>query len=111
MTHGPPEGILDQCPAGSVGCENLLRAVRRVKPTMHCFGHIHEQNGVQVVDWDQPLSGIGKPGNSKNPYPEPFVWETGRGSQTLAVNAAIMTVSGEPDNAPWLISLPLPRSS
>ena len=32
MTHGPPKGILDGCSNGNVGCTNLLRAVRRVKP-------------------------------------------------------------------------------
>ena len=31
--------------------------------------------------------------------------------KTLAVNAAIMDGDYEPQNAPWLISLELPRSS
>lgn len=57
MTHGPPKGILDGCPQGNVGCRNLLRALRRAKPLMHCFGHIHEGNGVEIVDWDAEASG------------------------------------------------------
>jgi Icc-related predicted phosphoesterase len=37
ISHGPPEGILD-C---GQGCPALRRAVIRVKPRLHCFGHIH----------------------------------------------------------------------
>lgn len=106
MTHGPPKGILDACPQGSVGCENLLWAVRRVKPRMHCFGHIHEGNGGRVVDWERPAGD--EEGVIENAYPEPFVWEGGHGGQTLVVNAAIMTGDNKPENAPWLISLELP---
>ena len=57
MTHGPPKGILDWCPEGNVGCNNLLQAIRRVKPRMHCFGHIHESNGVEIIDWRGPAFG------------------------------------------------------
>lgn len=51
MTHGPPQGILDLCMAGNVGCPHLLRAMKRVRPMMHCFGHVHEGSGIEVVDW------------------------------------------------------------
>lgn len=44
VTHGPPMGILDQCPQ-SVGCQDLLDRVRIVKPKLHIFGHIHEGAG------------------------------------------------------------------
>lgn len=50
MTHDPPKGILDHCPGGSAGCEHLLRAVRRAKPLMHCFGHIHEGYGIEEIE-------------------------------------------------------------
>jgi predicted phosphodiesterase len=43
VTHGPPQGILD----GGQGCPALRRAVIRVKPKLHCFGHIHSAYGVQ----------------------------------------------------------------
>ena len=125
MTHGPPKGILDWCPQGNVGCPNLLRAVRRVKPLMHCFGHIHEGHGVDAVDWkkkQQPVAERPPRKNEavhryfeddpiENPYPKPFVWDHGRGDRTLAVNASIMTGEYKPENAPWLISLNLPRCS
>lgn len=46
ITHGPPFGILDQTIYGQqVGCEELLKAVLRVKPRIHLFGHIHEGYG------------------------------------------------------------------
>ena len=46
VTHGPPAGILDRVVDGrSVGCADLLDAVRRVRPLLHVFGHIHEAYG------------------------------------------------------------------
>ncbi|MCJ1294033.1 hypothetical protein MMC34_005590 [Xylographa carneopallida] len=123
MTHGPPRGILDSCPGESVGCDNLLRALRRVKPTMHCFGHIHECNGVEVIEWQKLAIGPSlqpdldavqkyfKNDPIENPYPAPYVWKYGHGERTLAVNAAIMTVRYKPENKPWVINLDLPRSS
>ena len=47
LTHGPPYNILDLCDNGWVGCEDLLEAVKRVKPKIHAFGHIHQQNGIK----------------------------------------------------------------
>lgn len=46
VTHGPPRGHGDltaRCELA--GCEDLLAAVRRVKPRWHVFGHIHEGYG------------------------------------------------------------------
>ena len=117
MTHGPPRGILDWCLQGHVGCNNLLQAVRRVQPKMHCFGHIHESNGAEIIDWGNHAMG---PKNEtvhryiedviENPYPRPYIWDDSMG-RTLAVNAAIMNGINRPENAPWLISLDLRRSS
>lgn len=42
ITHGPPNGILDQTPAGDfAGCEELRSRVEEIKPKLHIFGHIH----------------------------------------------------------------------
>lgn len=125
MTHGPPKGILDWCPQGNVGCDNLLNAIRRVKPIMHCFGHIHESHGMEIIDWKKMRS-TGHPQlrkneaihrffededeETKNPYPEALVWKGAKEEKTLAVNAAIMTGENKPENAPWLFELRLPRS-
>ncbi|KAL4948371.1 hypothetical protein BDW69DRAFT_198931 [Aspergillus filifer] len=58
LTHGPPMGILDQVvPSGdSVGCEHLFRAVRRARPALHVFGHIHEGYGARRVEWEDSHS-------------------------------------------------------
>jgi len=47
ITHGPPHGIGDKTDAGELaGCEDLLRAVLRIQPKAHVFGHIHEGYGI-----------------------------------------------------------------
>jgi len=47
ITHTPPYGILDRVDSGEhVGCEDLRRALQRVKPKVHVFGHVHEDRGV-----------------------------------------------------------------
>ena len=125
MTHGPPKGIRDWCSGGNVGCKNLLRAIRRVKPIMHCFGHIHEGHGAEIIKWKK-MKSTSRPQSwkneavhrafededetTKNPYPEPFVWKVAKGEKTLAVNACIMTGGYEPLNPPWLVELELPRA-
>ena len=61
ITHGPPKGILDIAPSygrGSGGVElcgdnSLLKAIYKVKPKYHCFGHIHDNqagdnNGILI---------------------------------------------------------------
>lgn len=49
-THGPPYGILDQTMLGAaVGCYDLLQRVMEVKPKVHLFGHIHENNGMKEI--------------------------------------------------------------
>lgn len=60
ITHGPPVGILDRVPDGQeVGCVDLANAVQRVRPKVHCFGHIHdsygwtERNGIQYFNCAQ----------------------------------------------------------
>ncbi len=46
ITHGPPHGKLDTVPGGEkVGCRELQKALLRVKPKLHVFGHIHEGYG------------------------------------------------------------------
>ena len=46
ITHGPPYGILDQTHKGDhVGSVGLMKAVQRIRPRLHIFGHIHEGHG------------------------------------------------------------------
>lgn len=53
VTHGPPRGVLDRSwmTGEHVGSPELLAAVRRARPLLHCFGHIHEGWGAEVVAW------------------------------------------------------------
>ena len=52
VCHGMPYGILDECPDINdssklvhVGCEELLKAVYRIKPKLFIGGHLHEGHG------------------------------------------------------------------
>jgi len=124
MTHGPPRYILDESPDGrSAGCEHLRRAVCRVKPFLHCFGHIHNAYGAQRVDWDDqaimndfaalPKEFVGRKQSTRNGFSKlsPSSAEAFRyGKQTLFVNAAIVNEDGIPLNAPWIVDLDLPCS-
>jgi len=57
ITHGPPNGILDQTPQGDfAGCEELRRKIEEIRPKAHIFGHIHcgygmtERFGVKFIN-------------------------------------------------------------
>lgn len=52
VTHGPSAGFNDECPdfrvrgkMVNVGCEDLKEALKRVKPKVHCCGHVHYGHG------------------------------------------------------------------
>ncbi|KAI4114098.1 MAG: hypothetical protein LQ345_005062 [Seirophora villosa] len=113
MTHGPPKGILDHCHQGNAGCPNLLQAINRAKPLLHCFGHIHEGAGAVLLDWkapDQASLEQALPENLPqmdvpNQFPAPVSQEFVRGSKSLMVNAAINDGANSPVNAPWLVDL------
>lgn len=121
MTHGPPYSILDRTmrAAEDVGCPGLLAAVRRARPRVHCFGHIHEGYGALLMPWEdedekmmveleggivdkaemKPLSLCAQDEESLGSVP---------GKHTLFVNAAIMNVHYQPLQSPWLVDLDLP---
>ncbi len=51
ITHGPPRGYGDECGnPHRVGCDDLRAALARVRPRLHCFGHVHQDGGVWEVD-------------------------------------------------------------
>lgn len=53
VTHGPAFGILDTCEGRRdehLGCEDLLKAIKRIKPKFHICGHIHSGYGIKVED-------------------------------------------------------------
>jgi Icc-related predicted phosphoesterase len=46
ITHGPPQGILDRNYSGQrIGDASLYKRVEVVRPKLHLFGHVHDQNG------------------------------------------------------------------
>lgn len=66
ITHSPPLKIMDGVPISrynpdrgmeNVGCFDLMEAVKRVKPKIHLFGHIHEGYGVVEQDGTMFVNG------------------------------------------------------
>ncbi len=51
VTHGPPRGYHDWSDYGKehCGCDDLLEAVKRVRPKVHVMGHIHGARGSSVL--------------------------------------------------------------
>lgn len=57
ITHGPPKGVLDYTDSRTrAGSPSLFAAIARAKPTLHCFGHIHEGWGAKLVSWRDEIS-------------------------------------------------------
>lgn len=61
VTHNPPKYHLDLPGGAALGDEHLLEEVRRVKPRLHVFGHVHAgrsdalsrmRDGQEHVRWD-----------------------------------------------------------
>ncbi|KAJ4349866.1 uncharacterized protein N0V89_008485 [Didymosphaeria variabile] len=52
VTHTPPKYHMDLSLPSGMGCEHLAKEVKRVKPTLHVFGHVHWGAGQEVVWWD-----------------------------------------------------------
>ena len=53
ITHSPPYSILDLVPrVGEChGSPSLYKEiVERIRPKVHCFGHIHEGYGIKIID-------------------------------------------------------------
>lgn len=76
VTHGPPWGTLDVSFPGTknLGCEELAKAVERIKPKIHVFGHIHGDFG-QVRKDDTLFLNVSQLDESYNLVNEPVVVE------------------------------------
>ncbi|EUC43487.1 hypothetical protein COCMIDRAFT_100669 [Bipolaris oryzae ATCC 44560] len=132
MTHGPPKYILGETAGDSAGCEHLRNAIVRVKPRLHCFGHIHlpregwTYQAHRLAYKDPPKPDSGEPGLIATIFKDwvgsnqarkkgfrclpPGSAEDFRASkqQTLCVNAAMEGEKGELEHPPWLVTLDLP---
>jgi Icc-related predicted phosphoesterase len=71
VTHGPPLGVLDY----GRGCAALRRAVIRVQPKLHVFGHVHSGYGTRPTQ------------------------------HTLFVNASTLDEDGAPSHSPVSLNL------
>ena len=123
MTHTPPLGHLDQVKNGGyLGCRSLQRAIARVKPRLHCFGHIHEAYGAERITWSGLLPDYDDEKSIRcrqtfEPSAESYLDFSNtaqhplqHGTDTLMVNAAIMNHDNQPVQAPWIIDLELPMA-
>ncbi|GIJ84480.1 hypothetical protein Asppvi_003327 [Aspergillus pseudoviridinutans] len=123
ITHGPPAGVLDTVVnGGSVGCEGLFAAVKRARPRMHVFGHIHEGYGALRGEWgtDMTLGGTRVVCDEDRVREEGGAYvdvsaDSGRplrfGEETLFVNASVLNERYRAVNAPWVVDLDLPVAS
>ncbi|KAH6664446.1 Metallo-dependent phosphatase-like protein [Halenospora varia] len=121
MTHGPAKYRLDiSSSSESLGCPHLFRAMRRTKPKLHVFGHVHKAYGAEFVRWqkgrEMPEDDDVDDGIKEKRRIEGFVEDGVRrigagkgemGAETVFVNAALMGRNGELENAPWLVDVEL----
>ncbi|RPA93883.1 hypothetical protein L873DRAFT_1703499 [Choiromyces venosus 120613-1] len=129
ITHGPPKDLHDEVYPSrqNVGCPHLRRAIERIRPRLHVFGHIHEAHGVTRVTWKEggrgeekrtaaPILGpqdIEALAESSGACPalEVDVSSTGEvlaENETLVVNASVMAVSRRPMHAGVLVDMEFP---
>ena len=117
LTHGPPARIRDRTFGGQdAGCENLTAAMKRCRPRLHCFGHIHEGRGAERQDWVSDSTQVLETDRDVEiEKGSTFVDLTSGsgnalmfGKETLFVNAAIMNLMYKPLYAPWVVDLDLP---
>ena len=75
VTHGPPQGILD----GGSGCGALLGVIRKIRPRLVVFGHIHSAHGVVVgTEEDEGITFVNAAicgADSYTPVSEPIIVE------------------------------------
>lgn len=79
ITHGPPAQILDQSVPGKsehCGCEELLVAIKRTRPRIHVFGHIHGGYGKHRTTFD-----------------------------TVCYNASVVDEAYRLRNSPWVLNI------
>jgi hypothetical protein len=139
ITHGPPHAHLDTTHNGTrAGCPHLLNALNRVRPRLHCFGHIHEAWGAEIVKWKTDAQAVGGgrfgeraellgsivPGVKGRQTPSDADAVERRanyldvssgaerplkaGRETLLVNSCIMDLEYDAKGSAWLVDMDLP---
>ncbi len=85
VSHDPPYGILDDAPTSrggvSIGNTDLCRAVMRIQPMLHVFGHAHFGHGRKRIG-DITFCNVaicGRPGKYYAVANRPTIIDIGRG--------------------------------
>ncbi|KAI9146735.1 Metallophosphoesterase domain-containing protein 1 [Paramyrothecium foliicola] len=112
VTHGPPQPPhslaaqsyqLDRNGEQQhLGCLWLWKAIERTRPKMHCFGHIHEGHGAQMVMFEDSANVTIS--DVKSVEKDGALHIRREEGTTLLVNAAIMR-HGEESNKPWVVDI------
>lgn len=105
--------------------------MRRCKPKLHCFGHIHESWGAQKVKWEsgdeldvtKPKDHIKRSDSvavdsqqmSDERAAHVDISSGGKdaivfGRETMMVNASIMSLTYRPFQAPWVVDIDLNKA-
>ncbi|KAF8858519.1 hypothetical protein BDZ45DRAFT_575639, partial [Acephala macrosclerotiorum] len=123
MTHTPSRYRLDRCWGGdNLGCPHLFRGIRRTRPRLHVFGHVHEGNGAELVSWEGRNGGklpddddvddgiVGKlviEGRWEEGVKFAEIGEGKKRLETLFVNGALMGRDDRLSRMPWLVEVEL----
>lgn len=109
----------------NVGCKNIWRAVRRCRPRVHAFGHVHAGYGADRVRWkeegeeglprdddiDDGIEEVKKVNGRMTEGGMRLIEAKGarKGEETLFVNAALM---GDEvlERVPWVVEIELERA-
>lgn len=120
VTHSPPKGRLDKINVpGLIDCEVLAKAIAQARPLLFVFGHYHYSWGIERVSWESDRDEVAKARNltqvgMRNEfhfYERGSSWPITRGSETVFVNAAWMTMEKRAvpvRNDPFVVKLGLP---
>ncbi|KAH8898905.1 Ser/Thr protein phosphatase family protein [Thozetella sp. PMI_491] len=122
VTHGPPQPPgsaaqisdasksyrLDLSKGEHLGCPRLWEAIVRVKPKLHCFGHIHEGHGAQMAKFDGGVvtftdTEVVHRGGAL--FINSIASIASSAEKTLMVNASIMRYEEEKLNSPWVVDM------
>ncbi|KAL2015675.1 hypothetical protein VTK56DRAFT_5032 [Thermocarpiscus australiensis] len=92
VTHGPPRGVLDRSwmTGTRAGSPELFAAVARARPRLHCFGHIHEGWGAEMVTWRDDDDVLHVPAGTQDGHPSKD------SSALLADLGSVLPLRGDP---------------
>ena len=115
MTHGPPK--LDDLYANynldinhlgeHCGCPKLAEALQRVRPKLHCFGHLHEGYGAASIRLSGQELIVNEPPLERKPGHAEIAAPVIGKNDGLLINAALQDEEDQRGSVPWVVSLGL----